>query len=109
MRHAVCLGDRLSCSTHHAPCSQYRSVADCIKKSVRHEGYRSLWKGAGLRVALWSPQFAVSLFAYEALQRNLFPDIVPVPPTHVPVNSRDFMALRTERLSQRLHKVCCDA
>lgn len=93
--------------THpHLPMyKQYRSIADCIRKSVRNDGVRSLWRGAGLRVCLWSPQFAVSLFTYEALQRNLFPDIIPVPPTHVPVNSRDFMALRTERLSQRLHKV----
>jgi hypothetical protein len=85
--------------------AQYRSIADCIRKSVRNEGWGALWRGAGLRVCLWSPQFAVSLFTYEALQRNLFPDIIPVPPTHVPVNSRDFMALRTERLSQRLHKM----
>ena len=76
-----------------------------MRKSVRHEGWRSLWKGAGLRLLLWPPQFAVSLFAYEVLQRHLFPDIIPLPPTHVPVNSRDFMALRTERLQERLHKV----
>ncbi|KNC80555.1 hypothetical protein SARC_07087 [Sphaeroforma arctica JP610] len=84
---------------------KYRSIADCFFKTTRNEGYRALWKGAGARVMLWGPQFAISLFTYEVLQRRLFPDIVPIPLTHVPINSRDFMGMRTERLQNRFSRV----
>eukprot|EP01134_Creolimax_fragrantissima_P002352 CFRG2352T1 len=84
---------------------KYRSIADCFFKTTRNEGYRALWKGAGARVCLWGPQFAISLFTYEVLQRRLFPDIIPIPPTHIPINSRDFMGMRTERLQNRLSRV----
>ena len=33
------------------------------------EGFAALWKGAGLRMIRSPPQFAVTLFVYEALQR----------------------------------------
>ena len=48
------------------------------------EGFAALWKGAGLRMIRSPPQFAVTLFVYEALQRfwnglqNIFAKIVSI-------------------------------
>ncbi|XP_015437476.1 PREDICTED: calcium-binding mitochondrial carrier protein Aralar1 isoform X1 [Dufourea novaeangliae] len=47
----------------------YNGLLDCAKKIYREEGARAFWKGASARVFRSSPQFGVTLFTYELLQR----------------------------------------
>lgn len=47
----------------------YNGLADCARKIFREEGARAFWKGASARVFRSSPQFGVTLFTYELLQR----------------------------------------
>ncbi|XP_033217963.1 calcium-binding mitochondrial carrier protein Aralar1 isoform X4 [Belonocnema kinseyi] len=47
----------------------YNGLADCARKVYREEGARAFWKGATARVFRSSPQFGVTLFTYEILQR----------------------------------------
>nr|XP_033337330.1 calcium-binding mitochondrial carrier protein Aralar1 isoform X4 [Megalopta genalis] len=47
----------------------YNGLLDCARKIFREEGARAFWKGASARVFRSSPQFGVTLFTYELLQR----------------------------------------
>ncbi|XP_078040864.1 calcium-binding mitochondrial carrier protein Aralar1 isoform X3 [Augochlora pura] len=47
----------------------YNGLLDCARKIFREEGVRAFWKGASARVFRSSPQFGVTLFTYELLQR----------------------------------------
>ncbi|XP_034190352.1 calcium-binding mitochondrial carrier protein Aralar1 isoform X5 [Osmia lignaria lignaria] len=47
----------------------YNGLLDCAKKIFKEEGPRAFWKGATARVFRSSPQFGVTLFTYELLQR----------------------------------------
>ena len=57
----------------------------------KNEGYAAFFKGAPARVLRSSPQFAVTLLAYEMLQRVLGldqnDDKVYAPPTNAPVGN----------------------
>ncbi|XP_076169184.1 calcium-binding mitochondrial carrier protein Aralar1 isoform X2 [Ptiloglossa arizonensis] len=50
----------------------YNGLMDCARKIYREEGARAFWKGA--TVFRSSPQFGVTLFTYELLQRLFFVD-----------------------------------
>ncbi|XP_076169187.1 calcium-binding mitochondrial carrier protein Aralar1 isoform X5 [Ptiloglossa arizonensis] len=52
----------------------YNGLMDCARKIYREEGARAFWKGATARVFRSSPQFGVTLFTYELLQRLFFVD-----------------------------------
>ncbi|KAI1731265.1 mitochondrial carrier protein [Ditylenchus destructor] len=47
----------------------YNGVIDCARTMMREEGFGAFWKGAIPRVCRSSPQFAVTLFSYEMLQK----------------------------------------
>ncbi|KAL6422288.1 hypothetical protein ACFW04_010566 [Cataglyphis niger] len=47
----------------------YTGLVDCARKIYKEEGARAFWKGATARVFRSSPQFGVTLFTYELLQR----------------------------------------
>ncbi|XP_044004104.1 calcium-binding mitochondrial carrier protein Aralar1 isoform X2 [Aphidius gifuensis] len=47
----------------------YNGLTDCARKIWKEEGVRAFWKGATARVFRSSPQFGVTLFTYELLQR----------------------------------------
>ncbi|KAM0734789.1 Calcium-binding mitochondrial carrier protein Aralar1 [Formica fusca] len=47
----------------------YNGLLDCARKIYKEEGARAFWKGATARVFRSSPQFGVTLFTYELLQR----------------------------------------
>ncbi|KAK2583012.1 hypothetical protein KPH14_009057 [Odynerus spinipes] len=59
----------------------YTGLLDCAKKIYREEGARAFWKGASARVFRSSPQFGVTLFTYELLQRLFVVDFGGSRPT----------------------------
>ncbi|XP_020710506.1 calcium-binding mitochondrial carrier protein Aralar1 isoform X4 [Athalia rosae] len=59
----------------------YNGVTDCARKIYREEGARAFWKGATARVLRSSPQFGVTLFTYELLQRLFVVDFGGSRPT----------------------------
>lgn len=84
----------------------YTGVTDCAIKLLKQEGFRAFWKGGPARIFRSSPQFGVTLFTYELLQRFLYVDFggqrpegsEVVQPTHVadlpPVNPDHIGGLR---------------
>ncbi|KAH8406944.1 hypothetical protein KR222_000894 [Zaprionus bogoriensis] len=52
----------------------YTGVWDATKKIMAEEGPRAFWKGTAARVCRSSPQFGVTLFTYEVLQRLFYVD-----------------------------------
>lgn len=52
----------------------YKGVFDAAVKIYKEEGARAFWKGSAARVFRSSPQFGVTLLAYELLQRMLYID-----------------------------------
>ncbi|XP_071575433.1 electrogenic aspartate/glutamate antiporter Aralar, mitochondrial-like isoform X8 [Temnothorax nylanderi] len=59
----------------------YNGLLDCARKIYREEGARAFWKGATARVFRSSPQFGVTLFTYELLQRLFVVDFGGSRPT----------------------------
>ncbi|XP_066597735.1 calcium-binding mitochondrial carrier protein Aralar1 isoform X2 [Prorops nasuta] len=59
----------------------YTGLMDCAKKIYKEEGARAFWKGATARVFRSSPQFGVTLFTYELLQRLFVVDFGGSRPT----------------------------
>lgn len=64
----------------------YAGITDCAIKIIETEGVGALFKGAGMRVLRSSPQFGVTLLAYEMLHRLVAPHSTPQPPTNVPID-----------------------
>ncbi len=77
----------------------YDGLADCAQKIYRTEGVQAFFKGALMRVMRSSPQFGVTLLAYEGLRSFLTPQLEPRPPTNAPVSQADYDAFRKEHLS----------
>eukprot|EP00953_Heterococcus_sp_UTEX-ZZ885_P028787 15344-Heterococcus_DN1.PRE.2 len=85
----------------------YRGISDCAAHIVKTEGVSALFKGAGMRVFRSSPQFAVTLWAYELLHTALsaadHTELQPRPPTNAPVQVNDFYdAFRRQHVTRRL-------
>ncbi|XP_063979966.1 calcium-binding mitochondrial carrier protein Aralar1 isoform X1 [Diachasmimorpha longicaudata] len=59
----------------------YNGLVDCARKIWKEEGARAFWKGATARVFRSSPQFGVTLFTYELLQRLFVVDFGGTRPT----------------------------
>ncbi|KAL0128856.1 hypothetical protein PUN28_003910 [Cardiocondyla obscurior] len=59
----------------------YNGLLDCARKIYKEEGARAFWKGATARVFRSSPQFGVTLFTYEVLQRLFVVDFGGSRPT----------------------------
>ena len=51
-----------------------------------------------------SPQFGVTLFSYEMLQRFISPELEPKPPTNVPISSEDFESLRRSKAYEQFKR-----
>jgi len=58
----------------------YNGINDAIAKISKEEGLRAFWKGAPARVFRSSPQFGVTLLAYEVLQRLFYVDFAGARP-----------------------------
>jgi len=54
--------------------TSYKGVFDACVKIQREEGFSAFWKGTTARVFRSSPQFGVTLFTYELLQRLFYVD-----------------------------------
>lgn len=65
--------------------STYTGIMDAFTKIIKEEGVAALYKGALMRVIRSSPQFGVTLMAYEYLHTSLGGESTPRPPTNVPI------------------------
>jgi solute carrier family 25 aspartate/glutamate transporter 12/13 len=78
----------------------YKGIPDCAADIFKKEGFSAFFKGAAMRVFRSSPQFGITLLAYESLN-NLLPQNVQraySPPTNAPVLFSDYRsAFSTER------------
>ena len=54
--------------------TQYSGVVDAAVKIYQEEGLSSFWKGSVARMCRSSPQFGVTLLAYELLQKVFYVD-----------------------------------
>ncbi|CAG9795389.1 unnamed protein product [Diatraea saccharalis] len=52
----------------------YNGIIDASKKIYTEEGFKAFWKGTLARICRSSPQFGVTLAAYEVLQRLFYID-----------------------------------
>lgn len=83
----------------------YNGITDCGLKIYQQEGFGALFKGALMRVMRSSPQFGVTLLAYEGLRMLFASDIEPRPPTNAPVTHADYDAFRRADLSHKVSSV----
>jgi len=82
----------------------YNSISEATREIYKNEGIGAFFKGAPARVVRSSPQFAVTLLAYEMLQRVLGLDHAPEkynPPVNVPVGDGAFVAMKGEGVLRR--------
>ncbi len=63
----------------------YSGIYDAFAKIHKEEGFRALYKGALMRVIRSSPQFGVTLMAYEYLHGVISPDLPARPPVNAPI------------------------
>jgi hypothetical protein len=69
--------------------------------SPTQEGITAFFKGATMRVFRSSPQFGVTLLAYEGLRNMFARDLEARPPTNAPVTSGDLdSAFRKEAFTR---------
>ncbi|KAF0979965.1 hypothetical protein FDP41_001118 [Naegleria fowleri] len=94
--------------------TQYRGIVHCAKTIFKEEGVTAFFKGTVPRILRSSPQFGVTLLAYEALHRFVSPEHskkeekeqIKSLPASVPVdeqdleNLRQLFYLRTQGISQ---------
>ena len=68
---------------------KYDGIRDCFTKVYEREGPTAFFRGATMRVARISPQFGISLLAYEQLSQLLGVKGL-LSPTTVPVHPKDY-------------------
>ena len=68
---------------------RYDGIRDCFTKILDREGPSAFFRGAAMRVVRISPQFGISLVAYEQLSRLLGAKGL-LSPTTVPVHPKDY-------------------
>ena len=54
--------------------AQYNGIVDCAYKIYHQEGVKAFWKGSVANKLRSSPQFGITLVAYELIQRVLYID-----------------------------------
>ena len=54
--------------------TSYTGVLDACRKIYQEEGFAAFWKGGPARIFRSAPQFGVTLFTYEVLQRMFYID-----------------------------------
>ena len=82
--------------------TQYRGIAHCAKTILKEEGVSAFFKGTLPRILRSSPQFGVTLLAYEGLHRFISPEHskqeeqqqLKSLPASVPVDDQDLENLR---------------
>ena len=76
----------------------YDGIRDCFTKIYEREGPAAFFRGSLMRVARISPQFGISLVAYEQLSQLLGAQGF-LPPTSVPVDPKDYWGAFPKRAS----------
>lgn len=84
--------------------TEYLGIRDCFVKVYAQEGPTAFFKGAIARVVRSSPQFGVTLLAYELLQRFVSPVGEARPPTNAPVSSLD-LDIAFNNFNRKVEKV----
>jgi hypothetical protein len=77
--------------------TQYAGLVDCFQKILKEEGVGAFFKGGMARVFRSSPQFAITLVAYETLQGFIHEDghqEESEGPTLTPLEEREIAAAR---------------
>mmetsp|Transcript_23906 Transcript_23906/g.36851 ORF Transcript_23906/g.36851 Transcript_23906/m.36851 type:complete len:583 (-) Transcript_23906:61-1809(-) len=82
----------------------YTGIRDCAWKIYKHEGISAFYKGSGMRVFRSSPQFGITLLAYELLS-NLLPGQHEAPPTNAPVNPHDLRSAFRPRIGNKVAEI----
>jgi solute carrier family 25 aspartate/glutamate transporter 12/13 len=49
--------------------NNYKNINDCIIKTYKNEGFKAFWKGGLWRIMRSSPQFGITLWIYEYLNK----------------------------------------
>lgn len=83
--------------------STYSGIVDCFWKVLRGEGVVALFKGVVPRMVRSSPQFGVTLLAYELLQKTLDPQKELGAPVALPLSEDDLELLELSKT--KLHNV----
>lgn len=86
----------------------YKGLTDCAIKIYRHEGISAFYKGSGMRVFRSSPQFGITLLAYEVLASLMPGHDHQKPPTNAPVHPRDFRTafpIGNDALQDKISKI----
>lgn len=79
----------------------YTGIRDCCIKVFQQEGFSAFFKGSVMRVSRSSPQFGVTLLAYEKLSHFLGFK-ADSPPTNAPIDPRDYRtAFPTRAISNK--------
>jgi len=82
----------------------YSGIIDCAVKVYQQEGFKAFWKGSGMRVLRSSPQFGITLLAYELLHKSLGLGSGNRPPVNVPVE-RDIEKIQQNLVLSKLQQV----
>ena len=77
----------------------YSGIRDCFVKIYRHEGFTAFFKGSAMRVCRSSPQFGITLLAYEKLG-NVLGLSHQSPPTNAPIDPDDYRSAFPHPLRQ---------
>jgi solute carrier family 25 aspartate/glutamate transporter 12/13 len=76
--------------------AKYSGILDCFAQILRTEGPTAFFKGVVPRVFRSSPQFGITLLAYEFMQKIFHPeDIIISAPTNAPVTRTDLEEVST--------------
>lgn len=68
---------------------KYDGILDCFTKIYQQEGPHAFFRGSAMRILRISPQFGISLVAYEQLSQLLGVQGL-LSPTTVPVHPKDY-------------------
>jgi len=83
----------------------YSGIADCFWKVLRAEGPVALFKGGLMRVFRSSPQFGVTLLAYELLHNVLAPHLPHRPLVNSPITVDELDTYRRQRVIDKMSDV----
>jgi len=88
--------------------THYKGLFDALRKIPAEEGFQALFKGGPARVLRSSPQFGVTLVAYETLQSAFPYPFDKKPSSELNRENEDISRVRARRALRILLDVHCD-